>query len=681
MSTTTPETLLKPLTLLSPSPTNPRTRVDETELRSLAESIAQHGVMAPVLARRIADAVPGQPQFEIVAGHRRWLACTRLAAEGRNPHGTAVPTLVHELTDAQVLAMQLVENLQRADLHPLDEAAHYRRMRDDPKAPATVEEIAQAGKVGVSRVYERLSLLNLVDSARDLFLADKLSLKTALQVARLPAAHQAEVAARLSDWAGEPMTPKAAAAFIRDRYMLRLATAPFDTLAAGLLPDTPACGSCPKRTGANPQLFADITDADTCTDPTCFAAKKAAQRARVVDEWRATGYTVLQHEAAREACTPDGRDLKPTLLPLDAAVPHHLGDKTLKVSEVLDKAKVPQDRVLVVDHPNAPAPMVAVGVATLEGALRRIKAHREQLEKRAEKAARPAPPAQAQAFAPAPAAAPATAGPEQGGQAPASAPRTGAQADSAREDFVRSLLAFSPAPGLYAAKNAALLQREETEQERRAFRVLAAAEVGALMQRDGAEGLPAFKLAQMLCVLLSWDDGAITLSEAAYLAGVAWPFAAQADDSSFMSSAQAFKRKQQWLWALPDEDASRVAMVLLASQEHRGDSPMDHFTEAVLAGLEIPQAPLLATAQATVREAIQLGAVQHGQPAAQAAPKAKPQAGKHAGKQAAGTKTPARPLPRFRNALTGETWSGRGLQPKWLKVALAEGKTLADFEV
>jgi ParB/RepB/Spo0J family partition protein len=669
VSITTPDDLLKPLGLLWPSPTNPRTRIDETELHSLAESIAQHGVMAPVLLRRISNAADGQPPYEIVAGHRRWQACLRLAEQNRSPHGSSIPALVHDLTDAQVLAMQLVENIQRADLHPLDEAAHYRRMRDDPKAPATVEEIAQAGKVGVSRVYERLSLLNLVDSAREAFLADKLSLKTALQVARLPAAHQAEVAERLSDWAGEPMTPKAAAAFIRDRYMLRLTSAPFDTQAADLLPDTPPCGECPKRTGANPQLFGDITDAETCTDTTCFAAKKAAQRARVVDELRATGYTVLEHDAARDACTPDGRHLKPTLLALDASVPHHLGNADLKVSEVLDKAKVQQDQVLVVDHPNAPAPVVAVGVHTLEGALRRIKAHREQLNKAAEKAARPAPPAPA----PAPARTEAPGAAEQGSTSLVDAFNTGVEQEAARQDFVHSLLRFEPAPGLYAAKNAFLLEKTQKDEERRIFRVLAAAEVGALMQRDEGEGLPPFKLGQMLCVLLSWDDGALTLPEAAYLAGVPCPFKPKGEQDPFDVNARSFERKQQWLWGLGDEEANRMAMVLLASQEHRGDSPMDHFTEAVLCGLQIAPAGLLATAQGVVREVLQLGAVQHGQQPTKPAEKAK--------KPSQATKTPAKPAYRYRNALTGDTWSGRGLQPKWLKVALAEGKTLADFEV
>ncbi len=659
-----PEYQLTPLSLFSPSPTNPRSRISQAEIESLAASIEPHGVVQPVLARPRPDAQPGEPPLELVAGHRRWTATSWLEERGRNPHQGCIPALRRELTDAQVLALQLIENIQREDLHPLDEAAHYRRMRDATTGALSVEEIAALGKVSVSRVYERLSLLSLVPAAREAFLAGQLTLKTALLVARMPAEQQAEVTVHLADWGGEPMTPKAAATFIRERYMLRLAQAPFDPADATLLPAAGACGACPKRTGANPQLFGDISEADTCTDTVCFGNKKAAQRSRLVDELRATGYRVLQDDEARDVCTADGRALKPTLLSLDAQVPHHLGDSSLKVAEVLDKAKVPTHAVLAIDHPSAAtAPVVAVGVHVLEGALRRIKAHREQLEKRAERAARPAPPAPA----PAPAADPAA----EAGSSLVAAFEEGIAQEAARQDFVRALLDFKPEPTWYLPKNAALLERITKEQESRVLRILAAGEVGEAMQGDGAEGLPPYKLAQMLCVLLSWDDGAITLSEAAYLAGVPHPFPRPAPDAPFGTGARTFRAKQEWLWTLADEEAARIAMVLLASQEHRGDSPVDHFTEAVLCGMNIPLQGLVVEAQKLVAERIRLGAVEHGKPA-----EAKPKA---AAKKPA--KTPAKLPYRYRNPLTGETWTGRGLQPKWLKVALENGAKLADFDL
>lgn len=651
--------LLTPLSLLSPSPTNPRTRMSEAEIVSLAESIAAHGVMQPVLARRLPAAADGAPPLEIVAGHRRWRACNRLAAEGRNPHGDSVPTLVHELTDAQVLAMQLVENIQREDLHPLDEAEHYRRMREDPAAPASVEAIAQAGKVSPSRVYERLSLLQLVPAAREAFLADKLSLKTALQVARMPAALQAEATQHLSDWGGEPMAPKAAAAFIRDRYMLRLAQAPFKTDDATLLPDAGACGTCPKRTGSNPQLFGDITDADTCTDPQCFAAKKDAQRTRLVDELGITGYTVLRGDQARDACTPDGRDLKPGRHLLEQQVPYSLGDPTLKIVDVLTQAKTPNSHVQVIDHPGNPVLVYSVYTAELETSLRKIKAHRQQLDKATAKTAT-ASSASAPASAPAAksvAAAPAAASGADDGAPGADASEAGVDAE--RKAFLAKILEFTPPPtvaGRYGHQTAHEYERTQAD---RAEGILAAAKVATHVGKDGAEGLPSFRMAHMICALLWWGESYLSFSEATQLAGVDWP-QQRKDGSSWPTTSR--DDELQLLWDLPDDQAERLALTLLASQEHDGSSPLRYFAGSVCQGLGIDFSAIENEALQLVRERMQLGVVESGEPTK----------AKRAGKPVA---------VRYRCPDTGSSWTGRGLMPVWLKRKLEQGHSITEFEL
>lgn len=641
---------LAPLTLFSPSPTNPRTRVTAGEIAAMAESIAQHEVLQPVLARPKAAPREGEPPFELVAGYRRWRGCSLLAEAGRNPHGDAIPALIRTLTDAQVLAMQLVENIQREDLHPLDEAEHYRRMTADPAAPASVEDIAQVAKISESRVRERMSLLRLVPAAREAFLADKLSLKTALLVARMPEAHQAEATQHLSNWGGEPMPPKAAAAFIRERFMMQLVKAPFDAKDATLLPAAGACTECPKRTGANPQLFSDITDADTCTDTTCFAAKKAAQRARLVDELRVTGYTVVEGEQAREACTADGRSLKPGYFALDGQVPHVLGDSKLKVTEVMQRASAPNAATLAIDHPASSGVVFAVPAHELEKALRKIKAHRQQLDKAAERASssKPTPPKAALDSSGG------TGAP--GVQAEDSKAPAGDEAPAdEHEALVQQLLAFKP-PATSGGKYGRHTPKEyQALQEARAVGILAAAEAAKRMQADGAEGLPAHRMAHMLLVQLWWGDAHITLEEAARLCRIEPP-----------PGKHSMERDLEWMWGLPDAEAERLAVVLLALQDDDGKTPIRHFTEAVCTGLGIPMAPLKAAAEASVREHLQLGALANGEPAK--SPKAK--------------KPPApKVLPRYRNAATGETWSGRGLQPKWLKVALENGAKLADFDI
>ena len=239
------------------------------------------------------------------------------------------------------------------------------------------------------RVVDRLQLLKLVPAAREAFEAEKLSLRTAFMVACMPEPLQAEATQHLANWGGEPMGPKAARAFIRERYMLRLAQAPFDPADAALKPDAGSCEACPKRTGASPQLFDDIADGDTCTDPSCFAAKRMLHREQQVAQLRGEGYTVMQGEAAEEACSADGRALKPGLHALEEMVPFHLGDNTLKVLDVMERAKAPAEDTRVVDHPSSPTLHFAVSTARLEAALRKIKAHRTQID--AKKPAAPAP--------------------------------------------------------------------------------------------------------------------------------------------------------------------------------------------------------------------------------------------------------------------------------------------------
>src|SRR5271155_182612 len=104
------------LTHIQESKTNPRRQFDETKLAELADNIRQHGVLQPVLVRPF----PGgeAEHYELVAGARRFRA-SKLAKK------ESIPACVRELTDTECLELQLIENLQRADVHELDEARGY----------------------------------------------------------------------------------------------------------------------------------------------------------------------------------------------------------------------------------------------------------------------------------------------------------------------------------------------------------------------------------------------------------------------------------------------------------------------------------------------------------------------------------------------------------------------------
>ena len=112
-----------PLGTLRAGRYQPRTRFDDTELQELARSIGTHGVMQPIVVRPLADAAGGE-RYEIVAGERRFRAA-RLAGLDR------VPVVVRDVDDAAAAAMALIENIQRRDLGPLEEARGLKRLVDE----------------------------------------------------------------------------------------------------------------------------------------------------------------------------------------------------------------------------------------------------------------------------------------------------------------------------------------------------------------------------------------------------------------------------------------------------------------------------------------------------------------------------------------------------------------------
>lgn len=152
--------------LIVPNPRQPREQIDPEALATLAESIRQHGVLQPLIVSELARE-PGRPAtFQLVAGERRWQAA-KLAGLER------VPVVVKDASDQQLLEWALIENLQRADLSPLEEAAAFRHLIDD--FGLTQDQVAD--RVGRSRsaVANTLRLLRLPAEARALVASGALS--------------------------------------------------------------------------------------------------------------------------------------------------------------------------------------------------------------------------------------------------------------------------------------------------------------------------------------------------------------------------------------------------------------------------------------------------------------------------------------------------------------------------
>jgi ParB family chromosome partitioning protein len=147
--------------LVQRNPQQPRKHFDETELNELASSIRTHGVLQPILVRPIADG-----KFEIVAGERRWRAAQKAGLH-------SIPAVVRELNEVEVLEIAIVENVQRMDLNPLEEAHGFQALID--RFGRTQQEIADA--VGKSRphIANMLRLLALPDDLQDMVRDGRLS--------------------------------------------------------------------------------------------------------------------------------------------------------------------------------------------------------------------------------------------------------------------------------------------------------------------------------------------------------------------------------------------------------------------------------------------------------------------------------------------------------------------------
>ncbi len=146
---------------IEPNRDQPRKQFDEDALNDLANSIAQHGILQPLLVRPMSDGT-----YQLVAGERRWRA-SRIAGL------TEVPVVIRDLTDAQVAELALVENLQRENLNPMETAKGFKELAD--KFGYTQEEISNIIGCSRSAVANALRLLSLPEEIQGMVLEGKLS--------------------------------------------------------------------------------------------------------------------------------------------------------------------------------------------------------------------------------------------------------------------------------------------------------------------------------------------------------------------------------------------------------------------------------------------------------------------------------------------------------------------------
>ncbi|MBB3859877.1 ParB family chromosome partitioning protein [Novosphingobium hassiacum] len=157
---------------IEPHPEQPRRHFDEAALDELAQSIAARGVIQPVIVRPL-----GGNRYQLVAGERRWRAAQKAQVH-------EIPAIVRKLDDREVAALALIENLQRQDLNPVEEARAYQRLADSEGL--TQQEIAKFVDKSRSHVANMLRLLGLPDEVLDMVVRDELSMGHARALINAP---------------------------------------------------------------------------------------------------------------------------------------------------------------------------------------------------------------------------------------------------------------------------------------------------------------------------------------------------------------------------------------------------------------------------------------------------------------------------------------------------------------
>lgn len=164
---------------------NPRKHFDQQKLTELAASIREHGILEPLVTREV-ESLRAPQQFEIIAGARRYRAAKVAGLE-------TVPIIVREYSDEAVLEMMLIENLQRDDLDPLEQAAGFKALIDSNPEKHTPSTIAT--RVGMSEawVWDRLKLNDLILPAKELLGAGKMAIGHAILIARQKPGNQERI--------------------------------------------------------------------------------------------------------------------------------------------------------------------------------------------------------------------------------------------------------------------------------------------------------------------------------------------------------------------------------------------------------------------------------------------------------------------------------------------------------
>lgn len=260
-----------PLKSIFPDPNQPRKFYDETAMEELTNSIKESGVLQPILVREQPDR---HDKYLIVCGERRYQASKTAGLK-------EIPAIIRSITDEEALQLQIVENLQRKDVHPMEEAVAFKSFQESRNW--SFEEIAK--RVGKSEYYvkQRIKLNSLCDEFQKLFFQNKINITDALQVSKFEAEIQVELFNELvdDDDLNNPTFHLDIESYQLNKFRGKLQNATFDIEDATILPTMGACSNC-QFNSAVLKLFPDQNGA-TCENIKCFNEKTNLSFQRNID--------------------------------------------------------------------------------------------------------------------------------------------------------------------------------------------------------------------------------------------------------------------------------------------------------------------------------------------------------------------------------------------------------------
>lgn len=250
------------------SVTNPRKSFENKSFNELVESIKEHGVLQPILVRLNVEGSMWTEDYQLVCGERRYRAAKMAGLD-------VIPAMIQVLTDDEAFELQIIENLERKDVHPLEESDAFKKMLDSGKY--TIADIAAKMAKPESFIVQRLKLVDLIEPIRTDFIAGHLGIGHAILIARCDEFKQLDIHKDSQPYNEHYPTNYGTIHDLKETIeddSTLLSEAEF-SLSDAKLTDACACDVCPKRSGSNPVLFEDMQE-DRCFDEVCFKNKTEA---------------------------------------------------------------------------------------------------------------------------------------------------------------------------------------------------------------------------------------------------------------------------------------------------------------------------------------------------------------------------------------------------------------------